>query len=140
MRNPDGTINDGQWLHIGKIQVLVYVIASVLTRRLPTDQSDRCIESIRQSITCHSDVSPVLFQWLKSKRINLPHLQLVHRCRNFGKIQDWVFDRFVDLGNRRQRVLDNGRIADYTNLDANPEDDPALLDPPKWWHYNVDDL
>lgn len=34
----DGTIDYGQWMHI-----------------------DHCIESLRQSVTCHSDVSPVLF-------------------------------------------------------------------------------
>ncbi|KAK1751709.1 hypothetical protein QBC47DRAFT_433713 [Echria macrotheca] len=117
LKNPDGTVNYGEWMHV-----------------------DHCIESIRQSITCSSDVSPVLFQWLKSKQINLPHLELVHRCRNFDKIKDWAFERFVDLGDRRQHVQDNGRIADYSNISPNPEQEPGLLDPPKWWKHNPADL
>lgn len=68
-----------------------------------------------------------------------PGLGVVHRCRDFERIRRWAFQRSVDLGNRRQHVLESGQIADHT-LGPNPEDDPALLNPPKWWSYNQQDL
>jgi hypothetical protein len=42
-----------------------------------------------------------------------PRLDSVHTCRNFEKIQDWAFDRYVDFKDHRLHVED-GKIVDYS--------------------------
>ncbi|KAF9254395.1 hypothetical protein L218DRAFT_938615 [Marasmius fiardii PR-910] len=55
-----------------------------------------CINSIRQSLQCSSDVSTVVFQEKISTSAASddshmePRFDIVHSCRNFGKIQEWA--------------------------------------------------
>ncbi|KAK0652623.1 tat pathway signal sequence [Cercophora newfieldiana] len=115
MTNPDGTVSYDQWLHI-----------------------DHCIESLRQSIMCHSDIGFNTFKWLDDKKITQPMLNDMHMCRNFDKIREWAFDRYVSLDNRRAHV-ENGVLVDYSSWGPDPD---SLLEGvvPKGWNYTVDDL
>ncbi|KAG8404947.1 hypothetical protein J3459_022398 [Metarhizium acridum] len=115
LTNPDGTVKYMQWLHI-----------------------DHCIESLRQSVMCHSDTSLITYKWLESKKITEPELEVVHMCRNFDKIQDWASHRTVSLSSKRLHV-ENGAIVDYTNWGPDPE--AAVADDiPTGWNYTIEDL
>jgi hypothetical protein len=52
-----------------------------------------CIDSIRQSLMCMSDISVIVWQWdtrdLKAKPVG----NIAHTCRNFDAIREWAFDR-----------------------------------------------
>ncbi|TVY57693.1 Cyclochlorotine biosynthesis protein O [Lachnellula cervina] len=52
---------------------------------------DHCIDALRQTIMCHSDVSPVSWHLNMPKRnVIIPQLSTTHTCRNFTKIQEWA--------------------------------------------------
>ncbi|KAF8848037.1 hypothetical protein BDZ45DRAFT_636278 [Acephala macrosclerotiorum] len=52
---------------------------------------DHCIDALRQTIMCHSDVSPVSWHLNMPKRnVIIPQLSTSHTCRNFTKIQEWA--------------------------------------------------
>jgi len=54
---------------------------------------DHCVDSIRQSLTCMPDVSPIVWQWVeKDKTVELVSSDIVHTCRNFDKIRDWAME------------------------------------------------
>ncbi|KAK4172809.1 hypothetical protein QBC36DRAFT_361584 [Triangularia setosa] len=100
---------------------------------------DHCIESLRQSITCHSDINAFTYWWLDSKKIMEPELGTMHVYRNFSKIRDWAFDRFVNLADRRKHV-ENSRIVDYSGWGLNPENAPVVEKAPSCWKSNAADL
>nr|A0A142I736.1 RecName: Full=UstYa family oxidase phomYc'; AltName: Full=Phomopsin biosynthesis cluster protein Yc'a [Diaporthe leptostromiformis]AMR44288.1 DUF3328 protein [Diaporthe leptostromiformis] len=52
---------------------------------------DHCIETIRKSIMCASDVTPVVFQLDDSRKSGFKSdFNMRRTCRNFDKIQDWA--------------------------------------------------
>ncbi|KAF2432520.1 hypothetical protein EJ08DRAFT_630275 [Tothia fuscella] len=54
-----------------------------------------CIDLIRQSLTCHSDVTPLVFQWNEAEQMREPITKIYHTCRDFGAIQEWAKERAV---------------------------------------------
>ena len=50
----------------------------------------------------------------------MPRLDITHTCRNFSKIQEWAWARFVNTTNKKTRVDEDGRIVDYAGLGSNP--------------------
>lgn len=57
---------------------------------------DHCVESLRQSLICSSDVSPIVYRWSDRFSKNLAKLNTVHSCRNFEDVRDWAFGRWVE--------------------------------------------
>ncbi|KAH8813784.1 hypothetical protein DL96DRAFT_1535390 [Flagelloscypha sp. PMI_526] len=57
---------------------------------------EHCIESLRQSLTCMSDVSVVTFQWDEDIKQVTGQSSIAHSCRNFDQIQKWSRDRALD--------------------------------------------
>lgn len=54
-----------------------------------------CIDTLRLTVMCHSDVSPLTWVYDKAKRQPLPTLYVEHTCRDFGAIQQWAVDRAI---------------------------------------------
>jgi hypothetical protein len=60
---------------------------------------DHCLETLRLSLMCYSDVTPMLFEVDPS----IPNLgrkadfNVHHKCRNFDKIVDWAQENKVKL-------------------------------------------
>jgi hypothetical protein len=54
-----------------------------------------CIDLIRQSLMCHSDVTPLVFQWSEAEQKHEPMPNIYHTCRNFEAIQEWAKERAV---------------------------------------------
>ncbi|KAK0631024.1 hypothetical protein B0T17DRAFT_491257, partial [Bombardia bombarda] len=62
---------------------------------------DHCLEQIRQSAICHSDVSVIPFSWIEDNKTHAvaPTMQFgsLHRCANWDRLDGWAKARRVDL-------------------------------------------
>jgi hypothetical protein len=67
---------------------------------------EHCIDSLRQLITCHSDVSTHYWRW--NPKQDPPqtqnHPQVLHTCRDFEAIQEWAQDHLLSKFDRFTRV------------------------------------
>lgn len=79
----------------------------------------------------------IKYEWSSYDMIE-PQLGVMHMCRDFERIRDWAYQRYIDPGNRRQHV-ENGRIVDYSERGTSFEDNAADY-APKGWDKTVDDL
>lgn len=139
------------WFHMGMLDPLVIVNPRSLTlshvqllTTNPHHPTDHCVESLRQSIMCHSDVAVNTFVW-KASKIMEPNLGTLHVCRNFTKIREWAMERAVEITRSdKQRKVEHGRIVDYGLTYANAEDlaeaDDLWGAPEDWLQYTIDDL
>ncbi|KAM0743194.1 hypothetical protein ACQRIT_003371 [Beauveria bassiana] len=51
---------------------------------------DHCLESLRQSITCASDVSPIIWKWHEDKGRAMEEAAVPHTCRKFDAVYAWA--------------------------------------------------
>jgi hypothetical protein len=58
-----------------------------------TQHVAHCIDSIRQSLMCMSDISVIMWQWDIHDKISKPVGNVAHICRNFDAIRDWASER-----------------------------------------------
>ncbi|PKY07907.1 hypothetical protein P168DRAFT_286080 [Aspergillus campestris IBT 28561] len=70
---------------------------------LGIEHLDHCVDSIRQSLMCSSDISTVVWAWDESRQMTLPLANVTHTCRDFEAIRQWAgmrqasdWDRGVD--------------------------------------------
>ncbi|KAI1171177.1 hypothetical protein F4777DRAFT_594077 [Nemania sp. FL0916] len=56
---------------------------------------DHCIDSLRQSLMCSSDISTLHFDWLPEKHKNFVVSSATHTCRNFEKLRVWAMNKNV---------------------------------------------
>ena len=54
------------------------------------DHIDHCLNSIRESLQCSSDITPNTWIWNEEKQMAAPRLDNMHMCRNFDKIREWA--------------------------------------------------
>lgn len=55
------------------------------------DHAAHCIDSLRETLTCTADLTPILWTWDDRRQRSTPTLESVnHVCRNFEKIMDWA--------------------------------------------------
>lgn len=47
---------------------------------------DHCIDALRQSVMCTSDITPNVFQWTSHERVEA-HATVVHQCRDLDKVR-----------------------------------------------------
>ncbi|EOA80854.1 uncharacterized protein SETTUDRAFT_100702, partial [Exserohilum turcica Et28A] len=107
---PDGMVNYVPWLHV-----------------------DHCIESIRQSLMCNADVTPMHYEWNDEIKSVVPKITITHVCRNFEKIKKWAADRWVDWKwSDNRKVVENGEVKDYSGWEVMTEEHPL----PKDWVEN----
>ena len=55
-----------------------------------------CIDSLRLSLQCSSDISLLTFKWLKHSPQPWPDFRSHHTCRNWENILDWGKANMVD--------------------------------------------
>ncbi|KAG2148196.1 uncharacterized protein EDB93DRAFT_1226238 [Suillus bovinus] len=58
---------------------------------------DHCIEMLRQSIMCNSDVGIITWYWVEGYSVPSPNFNTLHRCRNFEKIVDWSAEHAIHI-------------------------------------------
>ncbi|KAL7941443.1 hypothetical protein V8C42DRAFT_335141 [Trichoderma barbatum] len=57
-----------------------------------------CLESLRQSIMCHADITPAVWHWdhsVPNSTRNKPWLTVLHTCRDFDRIREWAKKRKI---------------------------------------------
>jgi len=54
---------------------------------------DHCIESIRQSLMCSADVTPLPYVWWSQYGEYFPSTAVMHTCRDFDALVDWAKER-----------------------------------------------
>lgn len=56
-----------------------------------------CLDLLRQSIMCSSDISVTVWQWVdrdgKAEQLG----SVPHTCRNFEAIREWALERRMDV-------------------------------------------
>ncbi|KAH8813399.1 hypothetical protein DL96DRAFT_518880 [Flagelloscypha sp. PMI_526] len=67
-----------------------------------------CIDSIRQSLMCASDISVIVWQWNVEKNLVQGKTDIAHSCRNFDKLQQWTHDRRLSKSIDLKLKLDDG--------------------------------
>lgn len=75
---------------------------------------DHCIDQIRQSIMCQSDLTPNWLTWSDAFQSNMAARDMMHTCRSFDKVQQWARERAqepFDLTIRVPDPLKDGRQA-----------------------------
>lgn len=98
------------------------------------------MEALRESLTCSVDVSVIPHRWHPDAKIAEPDIRSAHVCRNFSKIRDWAFNRFVPMTSKRVHVED-GVVVDYSDVGRDPEAVLAeKLANPRDWNKTVHDL
>jgi len=68
---------------------------------------DHCIDTIRQTLMCSGDVTPLVWDWDPVRKMTLGRTDTLHECRDFSKLQEWAvehrmegtFDESVHLPN-----------------------------------------
>ncbi|KAJ7840997.1 hypothetical protein B0H13DRAFT_1731986 [Mycena leptocephala] len=60
------------------------------------DHISHCVEWIRSSIMCHSDISVVVWQWDARANYTMPRTNVPHTCRNFDAIQEWARENSLE--------------------------------------------
>ena len=60
---------------------------------LLTIRIDHCLDILRQSLSCYSDLSPLLWSFNTTTLVYSPTWPVVRQCRNFEKVREWVTER-----------------------------------------------
>ncbi|KAF2451771.1 hypothetical protein P171DRAFT_438445 [Karstenula rhodostoma CBS 690.94] len=59
--------------------------------------ADHCIEMLRQSAMCESDVTPIVYQYSEKTGKSTGRTGVIHQCRDFGKVQEWAKERVATV-------------------------------------------
>ena len=49
---------------------------------------DHCVESLRQSLVCNADISPVRWEWIEKKGWSTTTTD--HICRDWDRVTEWA--------------------------------------------------
>ncbi|KAF7320169.1 hypothetical protein MKEN_00801400 [Mycena kentingensis (nom. inval.)] len=60
-----------------------------------TPHMRHCLSSLRQQIMCSADVSPIVWQWNARVGAAKERADVLHTCRDFGKIQAWAEEHYA---------------------------------------------
>ncbi|KAI9744826.1 MAG: hypothetical protein M1818_001751 [Claussenomyces sp. TS43310] len=77
---------------------------------LEMEHVDHCLDSIRQSLMCSGDVTPLPWKWRKNDTdgtdLLVPEAHVTHTCRDFDAIVQWAKDRHIVKLTRDQKIVD----------------------------------
>src|ERR1700761_3474783 len=59
------------------------------------DHLYHCVDSLRQALQCHSDVTPIRYDFNEQLFMEYPIFDQPHTCRNFRAIDEWARERAV---------------------------------------------
>jgi hypothetical protein len=71
--------------------------------------SDHCIDAVRQSLMCASDMTPLPNMWSNKHHRLIADFEQPHTCRNFNKLQEWAQQRSPNLPATRNANADRLR-------------------------------
>ena len=56
---------------------------------------DHCIEMLRQSIMCQSDLGILTYNWVEVQDFPWPNFNTEHQCRDYEKVLEWDKEKEV---------------------------------------------
>ncbi|EAU31769.1 predicted protein [Aspergillus terreus NIH2624] len=68
---------------------------------------DHCIDTIRQSLMCAVDVTPLPFVWVERDQRVKEVAAVIHTCRDFDAIKDWAQEHHIKTFDRTKHVHDD---------------------------------
>lgn len=68
------------------------------------DHMDHCIDSIRQSLMCSADVTPLTWTWDEEDQKLEPVATITHTCRDFDAVREWARENIVRVFDTSVRV------------------------------------
>jgi hypothetical protein len=66
---------------------------------------DHCLDSLRQAIMCHGDISLFVHRWNEDSQFFRARFNTARTCRNFDNIQDWASERYIEEYPREERFV-----------------------------------
>ncbi|KAF2501409.1 hypothetical protein BU16DRAFT_451673 [Lophium mytilinum] len=82
-------------------------------KMLELEHVDHCVDSIRQSLMCSGDVTPLPWKWGKNETDGTdllhPEAHVVHTCRDWTSLIQWAKDRKVVKLTRNKRPVEEKR-------------------------------
>jgi hypothetical protein len=67
---------------------------------------DHCIETIRMSLMCYADVTPVLVEITPERKAGRKaDFNVHHKCRNYEKIRKYLLEEGVEINSTRHLPL-----------------------------------
>lgn len=98
---------------------------------------DHCIEVLRRSITCQSDLTSLSYDWIEGSQL-VAHEESLHTCRNFDLISEWAYARSIAPPMRAH--VENGKVVSYQGMAYGPEWENAKTKEPEGWNYTKEDF
>jgi Mycotoxin biosynthesis protein UstYa len=71
------------------------------------DHIEHCYDSLRQSLMCAVDVTPLTWKWVEKYQTSKAVLQVMHTCRDFEAVKRWAMERRVAEFNLSVHVPDD---------------------------------
>jgi len=56
---------------------------------------EHCLEALRESVMCHSDLSIVSMRWGHKQALPLANWTNPHVCKNWDAVQDWAEEHYI---------------------------------------------
>lgn len=63
---------------------------------VPFHHISHCFNSIRESLICSGDITPVVWKWDDRVNRSFPRFDVVHQCRDTDAIDAWVRERHME--------------------------------------------
>ncbi|OJJ42237.1 hypothetical protein ASPZODRAFT_155448 [Penicilliopsis zonata CBS 506.65] len=63
------------------------------------DHIDHCIDTMRQSLMCSADISPIVWNWDPASQSAKGRASTLHTCRDFEAIRQWAIEHHTDAFN-----------------------------------------
>ncbi|RYP20472.1 hypothetical protein DL765_002771 [Monosporascus sp. GIB2] len=57
---------------------------------LAPEHIDHCFDSLRQTLMCGADISPMPYKWTEERQKALGYLDVQHTCRDYDALLDWA--------------------------------------------------
>ncbi|KAJ7071439.1 hypothetical protein C8F01DRAFT_1110512 [Mycena amicta] len=65
------------------------------TEGINTSHMRHCLSSLRQSIQCTADITPIVWQWSEKSHAAKERSDVLHTCRDFNRILAWGREHFA---------------------------------------------
>ncbi|KAL8868902.1 MAG: hypothetical protein Q9215_008119 [Flavoplaca cf. flavocitrina] len=71
------------------------------------DHVEHCIDELRQSLMCTSDITPLSWKWVEKDQEAKEVADVIRTCRKFDSIRDWAQENMIKHFDRHVYVADD---------------------------------
>ncbi|KOS45836.1 hypothetical protein ACN38_g3159 [Penicillium nordicum] len=50
---------------------------------------EHCVETLRQTLMCHADISLLTYNWVEGRNMPYPNFNTIHTCKRWDKLIEW---------------------------------------------------